>query len=198
MSPRDRPSEARFSKLLVDLAHWLDRANVKGAVIGGVAASLRGRPRFTRDVDAVVLAGDGEWESFLESGSRSGFFPRIADVIDFAQTARVLLLRHEPTDTDVDISLGSLPFERELIARATVVELAGAGVPIATAEDLVIMKALARRPRDIADIESLLSMNRELDLDRVRRWLREFSSVLDMPEISDEFEAVLRKVRRST
>lgn len=196
MNPRHRSSGTRFSELLADLAHWLNQAHVKGAVIGGVAASLRGRPRFTKDVDAVVLADDGEWESFLESGSRSGFRPRIPDVIEFARKARVLLLLHGPTDTEVDISLGSLPFERELIARATVIDLAGAGVPVATAEDLVIMKALARRPRDIADLESLLSVNRDLDLDRIRRWLREFSSVLDMPEITDEFEAILRKVRR--
>jgi hypothetical protein len=46
-------------------------------VIGGVAASLRGKPRLTNDVDALVLEADAE--TLLRSGSEFGFEPRIAD-----------------------------------------------------------------------------------------------------------------------
>ncbi len=38
--------------VLRDLAVWLQAGKVSGAVIGGLAASLLGRPRLTRDVDA--------------------------------------------------------------------------------------------------------------------------------------------------
>lgn len=38
---------------LKDLLSWLKAAKAKGVIVGGVAASLLGRPRFTRDVDAL-------------------------------------------------------------------------------------------------------------------------------------------------
>ena len=55
------------------------------------------------------------------------------------------------------------------------------------------MKAVARRPKDVVDIDSILNVNRNLDLDRIRHHLREFSSVLEMPEIQEDFERLLRR-----
>jgi len=39
--------------VLASLAAWLKEAGIRGAVIGGVAASLHCRPRMTQAVDAV-------------------------------------------------------------------------------------------------------------------------------------------------
>src|SRR5207249_10171218 len=47
------------------LIAWLQSENVSGLIIGGVAASLLGRPRFTRDVDVLILLDDDRWEKFL-------------------------------------------------------------------------------------------------------------------------------------
>jgi hypothetical protein len=178
---------------LADLMRWLDTEKIHGVVIGGVAASLLGRPRLTRDVDALVLADDIGWEAVMASAERYGIAPRIDDPIDFANRSRVLLLRHLPSGVDVDVSLGALPFEREVIERASLLEVGSIRVRVAAAEDLVIMKALARRPRDWSDIEGLLQVRPGMDLDRVRHWLREFASVLDMPEVQEDFESMLRK-----
>lgn len=38
--------------VLRDLVAWLEYGKVPGVVIGGLAASLLGRPRLTRDVEA--------------------------------------------------------------------------------------------------------------------------------------------------
>ncbi len=53
---------------LADLTRWLRSTQTSGAVIGGVAASILGRPRFTRDIDAVVLRAEenGEFADALE------------------------------------------------------------------------------------------------------------------------------------
>ena len=68
-------------------------AHVPGTVIGGVVASLLGRPRVTRDIDAMVLLDESEWEVFLAKGSTFGFIPRLSDPLPFAHRARVLLMR---------------------------------------------------------------------------------------------------------
>jgi hypothetical protein len=178
---------------LSDIAAWLEDQKVRGAVIGGVAASIRGRPRATRDVDAVILLDAERLKSFLESGERFGFLPRLEDAIEFAKKNRVLLLLHEPSKTPVDISLGALPFEIESVDRASPVTVAGISFPVVLSEDLIIMKAIAHRPRDIADIESLLDTNLNLDLDRVKYWVSEFAAVLESPEILDDLLAMISR-----
>jgi predicted nucleotidyltransferase len=180
---------------LADLTRWMSDEAIPGVVIGGVAASLLGRPRLTRDVDALVLGDAIGWERILESMRRYNIAPRIDDPLEFAHRTRVLLLRHIPSSVDVDISLGALPFEQEVVERASSLEVGAIRVRLPSVEDLVIMKALARRPRDWSDIEGLLDVNPELELDRVRTWLREFASVLEMPEIQEDFERMLRQRR---
>jgi hypothetical protein len=96
---------------------WFGEAGLRGAIIGGVAASLRGRPRLTKDIDAVVLEADAE--ELLRSGTQIGFEPRIADAAEFSLKTRVLLLRYAPGNIDIDISLGALPFEDEISDRST-------------------------------------------------------------------------------
>ncbi len=153
---------------LPDLVKWWQSQHVPGLVIGGLAVALLGRARVTRDVDALVLLAEERWPAFLEAGIAFGFLPRQPDVLAFARKARVLLLRHQPTGIDVDVALGCLPFEEEAVARATAVRVAGVSVPLPTPEDLIIMKAVAHRDRDLLDIEGLLAAHPEIlveDLD---------------------------------
>lgn len=178
---------------LRDLLAWLKDAQVQGVIIGGVAASFLGRPRVTRDIDAVVLLETERWEEFLALGASHGFVPRRADALAFATRSHVLLVMHQPSNISVDISFGFLPFEKECVQRRVFVEVAGLSVPLLTPEDLIVMKAVAHRARDLADIEAVLDAHPKLDLRRIRRWVREFSSVLEMPEISDDLEAIINK-----
>jgi hypothetical protein len=176
----DAPHLQTLAAALNGLMRWLAGESIQGAVIGGVAASIHGRPRLTHDVDAVILADEIGWEKVLASAAGYGIQPRIEDPLGFAHRSRVLLLRHVSSGVDLDVSLGALPFEHEIVARSFRVDVGPVHVQLVTAEDLVVMKALARRPRDFADIESIIDMHPDLDLDRIRRWLREFSSVLEI------------------
>ena len=56
-------------------------------------------------------------------------------------------MRHEPSGLDADVVFGSLPFERETVARSVGVEVSGVLVPLPRPEDLVILKAVATGPR---------------------------------------------------
>jgi len=181
---------------LRDLVAWLQATHVPGAIIGGVAASLLGRPRATRDIDAVVLLDEKGWRPFLGTGTQLGFVPRLSDPLGFAHTARVLLVRHESSGIDIDIAFGALPFEEEAITRAVWRDIGGIRLPLPVPEDLIIMKAVAHRPRDMADIESILDAHLKLDRRRVRRWVREFSTALDTPEILQDLNALLARRRK--
>lgn len=190
--------EDDLDRLRVPLAammRWFHAAGIRAAVIGGVAASLLGKPRLTKDIDAVVL--DTDAESLLESGAAFGFVARTTDAREFARNTRMLLLRYAKGNIDIDLSLGALPFETEVIERSSMIDVgAGVSIRIASPEDIIIMKAIAGRARDVMDIENIIQATPALDVDRIRRWVREFSSVLELPEIHDDLERLLRRRQR--
>lgn len=190
---RDRAPLEPLLRALRDLTGWFKQTRTAGAVIGGVAASLLGRPRFTRDIDAVVLLEQERWAEFLAFGSSFGFQPRRTDTLEFAGKTRVLLLRHESSRIDVDISIGALPFERELIERTVWLDVGGVRIPLPTVEDLIVMKAVAHRSRDLADIESLVEVHSKLDVDRILRWVKDFAEILEMPEILSDLQSILNR-----
>ena len=89
------------------MSEWLDSAAVPGAIIGGVAASILGRPRLTEDIDVLVILERQEWTAFLRTGREFGFAPRVDDALDFAESSRVLLVVHQPSGVSIDIVLGA-------------------------------------------------------------------------------------------
>jgi hypothetical protein len=191
-----KPSIAPPAATLRSLTDWLKAENVPGLIIGGVAASLLGRPRFTQDVDALILLDEEHWERFLSAGARFGFTPRITDAVAFARRSRVFLVQHQPTGIDVDIALAGLPFEEEAIQQVKRRKIGKLTIPLPTPENLIIMKAVAHRPQDMADIGALADANPRLDHRRIHRWVREFSCALDMPDILTDLEKILSDARK--
>jgi len=124
----------------------------RGVIIGGVAASLLGEPRYTVDLDAVFLLDLDDVPRLLVEAAKLGIEPRISDPFDFARKSRMLLLRHNPSGIDIDLSLGILPFEIEMVDRSKMVEIGAIKLRLPTPEDLIILKAFAHRPKDILDI----------------------------------------------
>ena len=178
------------------VSEWLDSAAAAGAIIGGVAASVLGRPRLTEDIDVLVILHRHEWAPFLEAGRVFGFVPRIGDALDFADTSRVLLVLHQPSGIPIDVVLGALPLEDEIVRGARIVEVAGVRLPLPAPESIVVMKAIARRARDIADIEGILEVHDRLDLDWIRTRLSEFDQALGRTDLLDEFNGIVARTRR--
>ena len=102
-------------------------------------------------------------------------------------------MQHRPSGIDVDIVFGALPFEVEAVDSAVVTDVAGVQLPLPTAEDLIIMKAVAHRPWDLGDIDAVLDAHPELDTQRIRRWVREFSMALGTADLMDDLERLLKK-----
>ena len=176
---------------LASLTEWFNDQHVSYAIIGGAAIGFLAQPRTTQDIDAVTWLDLSEIPGFVESGARFGFLPRISDPIEFARKSRVLLFQHYETKIDVDISLGALPFEQEMIERAIEFTTPELTVQVATPEDLIITKAVAHRKRDLMDIDNLVSVHPNLDLARIRYWVGQFAAVLESPELVSDLEDLL-------
>jgi hypothetical protein len=140
---------------LTEVVAFLERQSLPFALIGGQASSLRGEERVTADVDMIVATDIDRVLSLLPEIARTNFRPLFPDPADVIQRAYILPLRHQLTHIKVDLAIALSGFERRAVTRAEIVELAGCQVPVATAEDLIVMKALAGRPRDDDDIRGM-------------------------------------------
>jgi len=62
-------------------------------IIGGVAASVLGRPRLTQDVDALAILAESDCAEAVRVAAQYNIVPRIDDVLRFAERTRVNVLR---------------------------------------------------------------------------------------------------------
>lgn len=191
-------SASALTDTLTAVQRLLDAWSQRGVVIGGVAASLLGQPRYTADVDVLALVAMEEISAFLVAAAQVGLVGRIPDVEAFARRSRVLLLRHAESGVDVDISLGILPFEEQAVLRSTMIQVDTVAVRLVTPEDLVIMKAVAHRPKDLEDIRAVIQRHPNLDRERVRLWVTQFAQALEMPELWDDIVGWLDAKQKRT
>ncbi len=183
-----------FDELLGRLARGLDRARLPYMIIGGQAVLLHGEPRLTRDVDVTLGAGLDRLEDLLAALGGMGLRP-LVDPADFTKRTLVLPCDDPTTGLRVDFILSFTTYEREAIARAKRIEVGGEGVKFATAEDLIVHKILAGRPRDLEDVRGVLRKNPSLDAGSIRGALREIGDAVGEPLVH-RFDGILDEVRR--
>jgi hypothetical protein len=117
------------------------------------------------------------------------FESRIEDAARFASINRVLLLRAS-SGVGLDIALGGLPFEALAVSRSSLFTFPP-DIPLRTcsAEDLIVLKAFADRPKDWLDIEGILIRQaKHLDWTYIRTHLAPLAELKDNPELVDKLE----------
>ena len=151
-----------------------------------------GRPRFTNDIDLIILDLDERIPEFIQKLKNFGIEPRISDVEKFAVESRILLLRHTESGINIDISMGVLPFEREAVARRRLESAYGLEITLPTPEDLIIFKSISQRPVDIEDIKAIITRHPDIKVKQVLSTVREFADLLEMPELYQKIESLLK------
>jgi predicted nucleotidyltransferase len=176
-----------------EVTSYLDEQRVPYAVIGGMAVQYWGEARQTGDVDIVVLVRPDETANFLETAVQR-FRPRIDDAVGFALANRVLLI-YGSSGTPVDISLGIPGYEEDAVGRAVSIDLPGGrAIRIISAEDLIIHKCIAGRPRDIEDVELVLVRQRlSVDHDYIAQWLQRFQEIVEDRDVTGVYDSALQQ-----
>src|SRR3954466_12714280 len=172
-----------FADVLRDLAAAMKDARARWYLFGAQAALAHGASRLTADVDATVSWQALDVEPLLRALRLRGFALRPAPP-DFIERTRVVPLVHVATGIQTDLVLGGPGLEELFVQRAVERKIEGILVPVATAEDLIAMKVLGNRPKDLEDVRGLLAANAgQLDLAHVRRVLRDLEVALDRSDL---------------
>ena len=177
----------------LELQQFLDERSWKHCIIGGIAVLCWGEPRFTRDVDVTLFAGFGAEDEFI-APLLERYEARVAAAAEFARRNRVLLLT-AAQGVPLDVALGALPFEAKVVERAEVRELEpGCRLRIASAEDLIVQKLFAYRPRDISDVDSVAARQAGcLDWSYIEQELTPLADLKEQPEILIHFRKLRAK-----
>jgi len=180
-----------FEDLLARIARELKRADMPYMIIGGQAVLYYGTPRMTKDIDITLGADIGRLEDLLPALVAMGLEIIPKDFRSFAEKTSVLPSKDTRSGIRVDFIFSFTPYEKQAISRSRAVLLGGTAVMFATAEDVIIHKIFAGRPRDLEDVRSILIKNQDLDIAYIRKWLNEFGRSPEKKGLMETFEEVL-------
>jgi hypothetical protein len=165
------PETLDFPDYLLDgmrqLAEALEGRRINYALIGGLAAGYRSRPRFTEDLDLLLQVPQLALPSLLDDLRDRGFtFETDVAVREWTREHMTVLSFH---GVRVDWLKPVLPAYQHVLDRARPEDWLGRPVRIAAAEGLILMKLLAFRTQDQVDVENLLAANQgQLDIEQIR------------------------------
>ena len=187
---------AALADLLSDLRSVFQRTGSRWYVFGAQAAIIHGASRLTADVDVTVIYGDRPVEDLIQLLEAKGFTIRVADAAAFVTRSRVLPVLHVRSGLLADIVFGAPGLEESFARRALQHEMAGIKVPVASAEDVVSMKILAGRDKDVEDALSIISAQIEtLDLPHIQATLRTLEGALDRSDLLPILNDLVRRAR---
>lgn len=167
-----------FESLLARITEEVEARGLEFMLIGGQAVLLHGRPRLTEDIDLTLAAGPEALSRVLGACEALRLEPLPEDLEAFVRETYVLPAAEPETGIRVDFIFSTTPYERQAIERAVRVELGGIEVPFATAEDLILHKLFAGRPRDLEDAATVVRLQAEkMDWNYLERWAEEFTAL---------------------
>jgi len=154
---RGRPRAQRDRSGLISVASLLNSTDIEYMVIGGYALAAHGLPRITAELDIWIESSRGNVYFLLQALSTFGFgsLDLTESHLSSAETySRLDELGQPPVRIDLLTALDGVHFA-DCYPRRAVMVMSGVSLPIIELEDLRISKRASRRPRDLADLESI-------------------------------------------
>ena len=167
-----------FKELLIALADILERLKIPYCITGGLAVSVWGRPRGTFDVDVVVQLGIARIKPLAENLRKLSEAGYIEETIakEAVKRGKEFNFFHPETGIKIDFwvarpgdTITNLELQRRIPKT-----LDDCTVYFISPEDLVVSKLRwykeSGSTRQLEDIESVLRIQKNLDVPYIRTW----------------------------
>ena len=188
---QEQPSLDALLRKIVDL---LDRWKIPHLLVGGLAAGIVGEPRITLDVDLIVAIPLSERATFAKRARAAGFAIAKESEEEAGMTG-ALRLRWRGLHTD--IIFASTEFEQSAFARKRRVRIADRSVHVPSPEDLVLLKLVPGRKKDLFDVESILLRHRgKLDRKYLEHWAQRLSDEMEDTRVWETLQRLLKEADR--
>lgn len=166
---------------LADLARAFAAVRARWYVFGAQAVVAAGVPRATADIDVTVEVPRGGARALTTALERHGFSLRpVGDVTTFIAETRVIPVDHVASELPVDVVLAGPGLEEEMLARVQRRTVGGVEIPFVDTADLIALKLLAGRDKDLEDVRSLVrAAPPELSFEVARQRVADLGALLD-------------------
>jgi hypothetical protein len=171
------------------LTALFERLCLEYAVMGGFAVRVYAIPRPTYDLDFTIAIERASLAQLFAAVKELGW--TVPDEYERGWTDRVggmpvVKFRQylEGNGIDIDVFLAENEFQRQLLARRRQEQVNGFSTWVVSVEDLILLKLISYRTRDIADIGDIRFTQGQLDNGYLRHWAAEL-------RVQDRLEAVL-------
>jgi len=132
---------------LTELTQTFEQSGISYALVGGLAAGYRSRPRFTQDVDLLLQVPQVALPALLDRLQERGFEFDAATVIRQWNAEHMTVLRY--AGVRVDWLKPVLPCFQHVIDTAEEETWQNNRVRVASAEALILLKLISFRQQDL-------------------------------------------------
>lgn len=172
----------------MDFVRLFERLDLRYVIMGGLAVRVHGIPRPTHDVDFTVAIDRSELAVLFDAVTDLGYSvppPYERGWVDEVGGMPLIKFRtylDAEHGIDVDIFLAESAFQQSVLSRRQTIQIDGVTAWLVSPEDLILLKLLAGRARDKADIGDILFMQGELDRTYLRRWAKQLGIATELEE----------------
>ncbi|MFH1075952.1 MAG: nucleotidyl transferase AbiEii/AbiGii toxin family protein [Pseudomonadota bacterium] len=137
-----------------------NEAQVKFCLIGGLAVGILARPRATEDIDLLVLIDENQTETIAKLIRDNFEVIQDHNLMRFKQTTvwRIVIKDTFTNDNGlviIDLVLADNEIYRTAVLDVITIQVDKVDIPLVKAENLIIIKRLSNRPRDLLDIQAI-------------------------------------------
>jgi len=150
----DEPAD--LYALAARLSAGLREAGIAHAVSGSIAMAAHGYVRGTLDIDVLIVTAGVSLPRAFEVVRRLGFVGEDRDLVASIRDRAVAALRRGPLA--IELLVPVIPYHKTLLDRAVRFDVQGTSVPFVSLEDLVVLKMVWRRAKDLADVHALAAL----------------------------------------
>ena len=146
-----RSAEDGFTDVLRSAVGALEHHGVPYVLIGGVGSASLGRPRWTRDIDVLVTPVDAD--RTLDVLAAAGF--------EAERTNPHWIYKATKNDVVVDVifrTVGDIYLDEEMLTHAMRADFCGVTATVASAEDQIVIKAIAHDEQSARHWNDALSL----------------------------------------
>ncbi len=133
---------------------FLNKGKYEYLIIGGIAAGTLGEPRITADVDVDIIIDKENVPDFLDKAAKAGFKVFKKKCLVSVERAGVFQINLE--GFHVDFIIASTDLETTAFERAKTIKLYGIKAFFPSPEDLILLKIIPGRDKDLLDARSIV------------------------------------------
>lgn len=143
-----------LSKDFEDFIRLLNRHQVKYLIVGGYSVAFHGYPRYTKDIDLLIAVDSANAKKMVQVINDFGFASLNLQETDFLEEEMIIQIGMEPNRVDIICGVSDFPFDKYFEKRH---EFSNGDLLLnfVDKEGLTLLKKLAGRTKDLADLEEL-------------------------------------------